>query len=166
MKGELSAVSKVSVEEVEKIDSTSKVISRSENVKNVAMFSDRVECVTKYLKKIGLPSEVRREIIESFDISTMSLETIGENAFGIRFYGGGAKACGPYLFETFTSEVNRANLALPPEWNSMSNFKQWKIKPGITVIKGRAAPQMEFGSQYIGGARQIWVPNPSENLIE
>ena len=70
------------------------------------------------------------------------------------------------MFETFTPQINRANLALPPAWNKMSGIKQWKIKEGTTIFTGRAASQLQFGSQYVGGAKQIWVPNPKVNLID
>ena len=125
-----------------------------------------VKEASQYLKEMGLPRNVRKDILESFDIGSIKVEQAGANSYGIRFYGGSVKANGAYLFETFTPQTNRSNLALPPEWNKMSGIKQWKIKVGTTIFTGRAAPQLQFGSQYVGGAKQIWVPNPKVNLIE
>lgn len=47
----------------------------------------------------------------------------------------------------------------------MTGLKQWKIKEGTTIFKGIVAPQLDYGSQYVGGARQIWVTNPKINLL-
>ncbi|KTS58739.1 hypothetical protein NS380_09865 [Pantoea dispersa] len=30
----------------------------------------------------------------------------------------------------------------------MTGIKQWQIKPGTTMIIGKAAPQFEYGDQY------------------
>ena len=35
-----------------------------------------------------------------------------------------ARPNGQYLFETFTSNINRDGLALPPSWNQMTGIKQ------------------------------------------
>ena len=147
-------------------------------VKNtVTKFSDPysgVKQASEYLKSQGLPRELRKDILESFDTRTITMDMAGENTYGIRFFGkppkpytgSGAKANGPFLFETFTPQINRSNLALPPNWNGMTGLQQWQIKQGIPIIKGTIAPQFNFGTQYIGGAKQMWVPNPWENLIK
>jgi len=67
---------------------------------------------------------------------------------------------GQYLFETFTSQTNRARLALPPEWNGMTGIKQWQITPETTVLRSGTAPQMSYGGQYAGGAKQMFVLEP------
>jgi len=121
---------------------------------------------SQYLKDMGMPRYYRKDILESFDVRTIKVERAKADSYGIRFYGGNAKANGPYLFETFTPQTNRTNLALPPEWNAMSGIKQWKIKEGTSIFTGRAASQLQFGSQYVGGAKQIWVPNPKTNLMD
>lgn len=59
----------------------------------------------------------RKDILESFDVRTIKVEQAGANSYSIRFYGGNAKANSPHLSETFITQTNRANLALPPEWN-------------------------------------------------
>jgi len=83
----------------------------------------------------------------------------------MRFYGGKAEAEGRYLFETFTPLINRQNLALPYEWNSMTSIQQFQVKEGTTMITGRVAAQNVFGSHYTGGAAQ-WYINDLGDLIK
>lgn len=93
------------------------------------------------------------------------MDVAGNNTYGLRFYDGtNASAKGRYLFKTFNPLTNRNNLALPPEWNRMTGIQQFQVKPGITMIKGKAAPQFDFGNQYIGGETQ-WYINNLDNLI-
>ncbi len=75
---------------------------------------------------------------------------------------------GQYLFETFTPQVNRANLALPGEFNLMTGIKQWQIAPGTTYLRGRVGPQLQYGPQYIGGGDQIFIYKPwaTKGLID
>ena len=54
-----------------------------------------VKEASQYLKEIGLPRNVRKDILESFDVKTIKVEQAGSNSYGIRFYGGNAKANGP-----------------------------------------------------------------------
>ncbi|MFP1779985.1 RHS repeat domain-containing protein, partial [Lonsdalea quercina] len=121
-----------------------------------------VKDASAYLRSMGVSRAQRKQIIDSFDLETISVRKAGNNQFGTRFhdYGKTARAEGQYVFETFTPQTNRAGLALPPEWNGMTGIKQWQIKPGTTMIRGRAAPQFEYGSQYSGGAEQIFVLQP------
>jgi RHS repeat-associated protein len=113
-----------------------------------------------HLKSLGVPRPRRKEIIESFERGTIRLEAAGPNLHGTRFHGGAAKPMGQYLFETFTPQTNRANLALPPKWNDMTGLRQYEVKPGTTLIRGKAAPQSAQGSQYVGGADQMYVHEP------
>jgi hypothetical protein len=117
------------------------------------------------LKSQGVPRQFRKQILESFDVRTIKMETAGDSTFGIRFYGGNAKAEGRYLFETFSPLTNRNNLALPYEWNSMTGIQQFQVKSGTSMITGNAAGQTSFGSQYVGGAKQ-WYINSLEDLIK
>lgn len=50
----------------------------------------------------------------------------------------------------------------------MTGIKQWQIKPETIMIKGKVAPQLEQGAQYIGGAEQIFIYKPWEynNLLK
>ncbi|MFZ2539575.1 MAG: hypothetical protein WAX04_11825 [Oscillospiraceae bacterium] len=120
---------------------------------------------SNYLKSQGVPRQYRKQIMESFNVGTIKLETATDSTFGIRFYGGNANAEGRYLFETFSPVTNRQNLALPYEWNSMSEIQQFQVKSGTTMITGNAAAQTSFGSQYIGGAKQ-WYVNSLEDIIK
>ena len=124
-----------------------------------------VKEASEYLKSKGVPRKYRKQVLESFDVETISLKMADENTFGMRFYGGKAEAEGRYLFETFTPLTNRQNLALPYEWNSMTHIQQFQIKNGTIIITGRVAEQTAFGSQYIGGAEQ-WYINDLGDLIK
>lgn len=124
-----------------------------------------VKQASEYLKQQGVPRKYRKQVLESFDVRTIKLETAGESTYGLRFYGGNASVEGRYLFETFSPQTNRANLALPYEWNSMTGIQQFQVKSGTTIITGAAAPQTEFGAQYIGGAHQ-WYINNLEDMIK
>ena len=119
-----------------------------------------VKQASEYLKYQGVPREFRKTTIESFERGTIKLDVASSNTYGLRFYDGiNASAKGRYLFETFLPQVNRRNLALPPDWNRMTEIQQWKIKPGTIIIKGKAGPQFEMGDQYIGGIEQWYITN-------
>ena len=120
---------------------------------------DGVKQASEYLKQQGVPRQYRKQILESFDVGTIKLEIAGKNTYSLRFYGGNANAEGRYLFETFSPLTNRANLALPYEWNSMTGIQQFQVKSGTIMIIGAAAPQSSFGAQYIGGANQWYISN-------
>jgi len=61
--------------------------------------------------------------------------------------------------------INRQNLSLPYEWNSMTGIQQFQIKGGTPMIIGNTAGQTSFGPQYIGGAKQLYI-NSLEDLIK
>ncbi|MBP3195350.1 MAG: hypothetical protein J6M05_06765, partial [Cardiobacteriaceae bacterium] len=87
-----------------------------------------VKEASQYLQELNIPKEYRSQIINSFNIETIHLDTANTQSYGIRFYDNTkAYPSGSYLFETFTNQTNRANLALPYEWNGMDNFAQWQI---------------------------------------
>ncbi|MFT3985928.1 MAG: hypothetical protein QM697_18680, partial [Lachnospiraceae bacterium] len=126
---------------------------------------DGVKQASEYLQSQGVPRHYRKHILESFDIRTIELETAGDSTYGLRFYGGNANAEGRYLFETFTPQTNRKNLALPYEWNSMTSIQQFQVRQGTVMITGGAAAQTGYGVQYIGGVNQ-WYINSLEDLIK
>ena len=121
-----------------------------------------VKDTSEYLRSMNVSRAERKQIIDSFEPGTLSVKIAGDNQFGIRFhdYGKTARAEGQYVFETFTPQTNRSGLALPPEWNGMTGIKQWQIKPGTTMVSGKASPQFWHGDQYSGGADQIFVLQP------
>ncbi len=47
----------------------------------------------------------------------------------------------------------------------MTGIQQFQVKSGITIITGKVALQIDFGSQYVGGAAQ-WYINNLEDLIK
>ena len=119
-----------------------------------------VKLASQYLREMGVSRAKRKEILESFEIGTIKVQKAGVNEYGIRFFGGNAQPMGQFLSDTFGTMTNRANLALPPKWNSITGIKQWKIKPETTMIKGKVTPQLNEGPQYIGGANQIFILEP------
>ena len=139
--------------------------SGSKSGSNTVYSYDGVKQASEYLQSQGVPRAYRKQILESFDVETIKLQTAGESTYGLRFYGGNANAEGRYLFETFSPLTNRQNLALPYEWNSMTGIQQFQVRNGTTMITGKAAAQKSFGSQYIGGANQ-WYINNLEDLIK
>ena len=123
---------------------------------------DGVRNASNYLKEAGVPRLYRKQILQSFDIGTISLNRAGNSTFGLRFYDGiNASAKGRYLFPTFSNYTNRSGLALPQTWNKMTGLTQFQIRPGSNYIFGRAASQ---GGEFTGGSYQMYV-NSLENLI-
>ncbi|OGS19047.1 MAG: hypothetical protein A3J83_05335 [Elusimicrobia bacterium RIFOXYA2_FULL_40_6] len=119
-----------------------------------------VRQASEYLKSLDVSRIDRKKILESFDVRTIQMEKAGERTFGLRFYDNiTAFPKGQTLFETFSGQINRVNLSLPYKWNNMSGIAQWQIREGATYFSGRAASQFSYGSQYIGGAKQFYVPS-------
>jgi len=121
-----------------------------------------VKEASAYLKSMGVDRAKRVQILQSFNISSLSVEKAGNNLYGLRFhdFGETATPMGQSLFETFTPQTNRTGSALPYEWNGMTGIQQWQITPGTTILRGYAAPQLGYGPQYIGGAEQMFVLKP------
>ena len=111
-----------------------------------------VRQASAHLRTEGVPRSARKQILESFDVETIRVRTAGTEEYGVRYYDRvSAMEKGRYLFETFPA--SRDSLAVMPEWNSMAYFKQWQIRPGTTVIEGRAASQ----GQLHGGQIQKFI---------
>jgi len=87
-------------------------VSETKQVTGIPNQYDGVKQASQYLKDIGMPRSVRKQVLESFDISTIKMDIAGNSTYGIRFYGGKAKANGPYLFDTFSPTINRKNFAI------------------------------------------------------
>ena len=143
-----------------------KVIDTTKGVKNFVGNYDGIREVSSYLKKERLSREQRLAVLSTFDKGTIYLDYANNNTYGLRFYDGiNAYPKGRFLFETFTTQTNRMNLSLPYEWNLMSNIKQFQVKSGTPIIKGKAKSQIEYGKQYTGGANQ-WYVLDKENLLD
>ena len=113
------------------------------------------------LKERGLPRQVRKNILQSFDVRTIKVRLARNNEYGIRFHDNGLKATanGRYLFETFPASRN--SLAIKPEWNNMTHIRQWQIKKGTLLFEGAAAPQ---GNLSGGQIQKFVVDNPVTSL--
>ena len=111
-----------------------------------------------YMRNAGVPIDKRYQVLKSFDVNSIKVITATENTYGLRFYDNVyAYSKGRYLFPSFNNYTNRVGLALPYEWNQMTKLKQWQIEPGTIIITGKAAPQLQFGNQYTGGAEQWYI---------
>ena len=125
-----------------------------------------VKEASEYLQSQGVPRQYRKQILESFDVKSIKLDIVNDATYDLRFYDDvNAGAKGRYLFETFTNQTNRSNLVLPYEWNGITGIQQWQVKTVTTVIKGSAAPQLQMGNEYIGGANQWYINNLDDLLI-
>lgn len=110
---------------------------------------------------MGVPRRFRKQILESFDVRTLRVRTAGDAEFGIRYFDNvDAFPRGRYLFETFPA--SRDSLALQIEWNQMTGFKQWQIRPGATVLEGATSPQ----GVWRGGQTQKYIFDPVADLLE
>jgi len=126
---------------------------------------DGVKEASNFLREAGVPRKYRKQILESFEKETISLMKAPSDLYGLRFYDNvGAFSKGRYLFPTFTNSVNRVGLALPHSWNKMTKIAQHQIRPGSSVILGRAGSQVQMGSRFKGGNYQMYV-NDLSNLI-
>ncbi len=121
-----------------------------------------VQEASQILKERGLPRQVRKNILQSFDVRTIKVRLARTNEYGIRFHDKGLKATanGRYLFETFPASRN--SLAIKPEWNNMTDIKQWQIKKGTLLLEGVAAPQ---GNLCGGQIQKFVVDDPVTSLI-
>jgi hypothetical protein len=120
-----------------------------------------VRQASKYLQEMGVSRAKRVEYLQAFDRGTISFRQAGASEYGLRYFGGRAKPEGGWLFETFPA--SRQTLALDPEWNSMTGFRQFQIVPGTPVIQGRAAAQ---GPDLTGGQIQKFILDWSTGLIQ
>ena len=148
------------------------ITSKYEDIKTgryITSTGDNIKEARKYLTDMGLNPKKIDEVLDSFAPQTLQVEIAGSKEYGIRFYDmkykdnpGLPKPGGQYLFETFTPNINREGLALPPSWNQMTGIKQWQIKPETVILKGIADSQKLDGAHYIypGGAEQIFIYQP------
>jgi len=119
-----------------------------------------VKETSNFLKNEGVSRIRRKEILESFEIETISLKRADNNTFGLRFYGGDAQKVGRYLFPTFTNYTNRQGLALPIKWNNtMDGIQQFRLDINTPYIYGRAASQAGI---YKGGSYQMYINNTNK----
>ena len=154
------------------ISATEEIISKYKDIRTgryITPIGNNIKEARKYLTDMGLNPKKIDEVLDSFAPQTLQVEIAGSKEYGIRFYDMKYKANprlarpnGQYLFETFTSNINRDGLALPPSWNQMTGIKQWQIKPGTIILKGIADSQELEGIHYIypGGAEQIFIYQP------
>lgn len=90
----------------------------------------------------------------------MTVRQACQSEYGLRYFSNPNRPAGNYLFESFPA--SRTSLAIRPEWNSMSGFKQFQIRPGTTILEGRASSQ---GPYLPGGQVQKTIINWHEDLI-
>jgi hypothetical protein len=115
---------------------------------------------SKFLNEVGVTRAKRTVILQSFETENMIVRQACKSEYGLRYFSDPSRTAGNYLFESFPA--SRYSLAIRPEWNSMSGFKQFQIRPGATILEGRAASQ---GPYLPGGQNQKFIINWREDLI-
>lgn len=115
---------------------------------------------SQYLQEMGVSRADRVRYLQSFEPQNMVVRQAGQSEFGLRFFSDPARAGGQYLFETFPA--SRASLAIKPEWSTMAGFRQFQIRPGATLLEGRAAAQ---GPYLPGGQTQKFILDSRADLI-
>jgi len=119
-----------------------------------------VRQASEYLRSQNVERQYREQVLQSFEIDTINVRSATASEYGLRYYDGvEASAKGHNLFNTFPA--SRQSLALKLDWNAMTDFTQWRIRVGTTIIEGRAAAQ---GTYLPGGQWQMFVLN-LEDLI-
>ena len=99
--------------------------------------------------------------LESFDVRTIAVRKAGPREFGLRFYDNAtAQSRGATLFRTFPA--SRSSLAIKHEWNQMTEFIQFQIRPGSILLEGKVASQ---GRSLAGGDVQLVLPTWRRDLI-
>jgi large repetitive protein len=119
-----------------------------------------VRKASQYLKDMGVSRADRVRYLQSFEPANMVVRQAGQSEFGLRFFSDSNRAGGQYLFETFPA--SRESLSIKPEWSTMSGFRQFQIRPGATIIEGRAAAQ---GPYLTGSQMQKFILDWRSELI-
>ncbi|MCG3724109.1 hypothetical protein EXA15_17010, partial [Vibrio cincinnatiensis] len=97
-----------------------------------------VKEASQFLQDADVPRDIRKQVLESFDIKTLNMRQATDSEFGIRYFDNvNAWEKGRYLFETFPA--SRQNLALKPKWNQMTYMKQFQIRSNTTILEGRVS---------------------------
>lgn len=106
------------------------------------------------MKEVGITCAKRTAILQSFEAENMTVRSAYKSEYGLRYFSDSSRTAGNYLFESFPA--SRSSLAIRPEWNNMSGFRQFQIRPGAIILEGRAAPQ---GPYLFGGQTQKFIIN-------
>lgn len=119
-----------------------------------------VRQASQQLRDAGVPRHIRKQVLESFDRKALQVRVAGEAEYGIRYFDNiNAWPKGRFLFNEFPATRN--SLALPTDWNQMTHFRQFQIRPGTTIFEGPAARQ----GFYPGGQVQKYIADLN-NLID
>jgi hypothetical protein len=120
-----------------------------------------VRQASKYLQEMGVPRADRVRYLQAFEEGTISFRHAGSSEYGIHYYTDPSRVAGQWLFETFPA--SRGSLAIKPEWNAMTGFRQFQITPGTPIIQGRAAAQ---GPYLPGGQVQKFILDWRTGLVQ
>ena len=166
-KGELSAVGKVSVEEIEKIDEAVKTAS----VVNKTGVLDKAETVIEgFVKKyspVNPHPELMKAIQDSFSGGTFTEKILSQDTVFYRVYGGKSREVGSYLSRTPQGGglQSQLDLALNPSWgNTTENITKVVVPQGTVIYEGAAASQYIYDKlgnvigELPGGGSQIYTP--------
>lgn len=121
-----------------------------------------VKKASEMMKNLGLPRNIRKQVLQSFESENIIVRKATTNEFGLRYHDNGLNAWPKwrYLFETFPA--TREELAVKMDWNKMTNISQYKIKESTTIFEGRAYSQ---GLGLPGGKIQKYILDSPDNAL-
>ncbi|OCG65154.1 hypothetical protein A9G48_00725 [Gilliamella sp. wkB18] len=121
-----------------------------------------VKEASNMMKELGLPRNIRKQVLQSFESENIIIRKATANEFGLRYHDNGKNAWpkGRYLFETFPA--TRSELAVKMDWNEMTYISQFKIKEGTTIFEGRASSQ---GLGLPGGKVQKYILDSPDTAL-
>jgi len=104
---------------------------------------------------LGIPRSIGVQILESFVVETVRLETAGNADYGVRFFSEPmARARGRYLTPTLGFQGSAREALALARGNAARSLRQFRLRPGAKYISGKASPL--FGHE--GGGEQWFVP--------
>jgi hypothetical protein len=105
--------------------------------------------------RADLTATERNQIIKAFDLQTLKVQKLNSTLTEYRYYDGvGAQMGGRWSTPQWlvTPEERISQLALPN--NQATKAAIVELQPGTVVFQGRVAPQLNFGSNLLGGGAQ------------
>ena len=135
------------------------------NARRVA--ASHVRQAKNILRDAGLPPVERNEIIRSFEIETLRVETTTVARQEYRVFDDlGANLNGRYVSPNFIGNQTERIIKLALPQNSATRLGLVTIPKGATVFTGKVAPQLNLGPGLIGGgAPQTFLSGPLSQYI-
>lgn len=93
------------------------------------------------------------------------METAVDSTYGIRFYSGAVEEKCRYLFESFSSTINRNNFALLYQFNTMTGLQKLKVENGTQMITGISAPISIWFTVRRWGTLMVYIQFGGINIM-